>query len=38
MSGDITPKNKKKMQYPWMKTEDLQLASFGRSGEGWFDP
>jgi glycine/D-amino acid oxidase-like deaminating enzyme len=24
--------------FPWINTNDLILGSFGRSGEGWFDP
>ncbi|MES2048754.1 MAG: FAD-dependent oxidoreductase [Pseudomonadota bacterium] len=24
-------------KFPWMSTQDLALASFGQSGEGWFD-
>jgi FAD-dependent oxidoreductase domain-containing protein 1 len=25
-------------QFPWMATEGVAAAGFGRSGEGWFDP
>jgi glycine/D-amino acid oxidase-like deaminating enzyme len=25
-------------QFPWMETEGVAAAGFGRSGEGWFDP
>ncbi|MDT9000240.1 FAD-binding oxidoreductase [Paucibacter sp. APW11] len=24
-------------RWPWLRTQDLTLASWGRSGEGWFD-
>ncbi len=24
-------------RWPWLRTDDLALGSFGRSGEGWFD-
>jgi len=26
------------VQFPWLNTKDLALGSFGKSGEGWFDP
>jgi FAD-dependent oxidoreductase domain-containing protein 1 len=25
-------------QFPWLQTEGIAAAAFGRSGEGWFDP
>ena len=25
-------------QFPWLATEEIAAAAFGRSGEGWFDP
>ena len=27
-----------KRQFPWMETDGVALACFGRSGEGWLDP
>ena len=30
--------NELKALFPWMETGDIKLASFVRSGEGWFDP
>lgn len=25
-------------RFPWIKNEDIEAASFGEEGEGWFDP
>ncbi|XP_020667007.3 FAD-dependent oxidoreductase domain-containing protein 1 isoform X1 [Pogona vitticeps] len=33
----MSPEQLKK-KYPWMKTDDVALASFGLEKEGWFDP
>lgn len=33
----LTPDELKK-EFPWLHTEDVALGSFGKSGEGWFDP
>lgn len=27
-----------KAKFPWINTDDVLLGSYGRSGEGWFDP
>eukprot|EP00536_Pseudo-nitzschia_multiseries_P006774 jgi/Psemu1/255657/estExt_Genewise1Plus.C_1480029 len=26
------------IRFPWMRTDDIRLGSFGCRGEGWFDP
>ena len=25
-------------KFPWLNTEDIELGSFGRENEGYFDP
>ena len=35
---DLLTPEQLRMEFPWLDTSNLVLGSFGRSGEGWFDP
>jgi FAD-dependent oxidoreductase domain-containing protein 1 len=34
----LLPTRDLQAKFPWMDTSEIQLGSFGSSGEGWFDP
>lgn len=35
---DLLSPSQLKEKFPWLNTDDILLGSFGKSGEGWFDP